>query len=119
MRDYLAIGDIGIFDAVLCQNTDRIAALLDVNPGLVSATIAGERRSETPHPSDWQTPLGLAVVRNLPEAARLLLRRGADVNIVDGEGRRLVDVARAEGGPELVAMIEAHAAHAGPRPGRA
>ena len=119
VRDYLAIGDIGIFDAVLCQNTDRIAALLDVNPGLVSATIAGERRSETPHPSDWQTPLGLAVVWNRPEAARLLLRRGADVNIVDGDGRRLVDVARAEGGPELVAMIEAHAAHAGPRPGRA
>ena len=99
---------------MLCQDTDRIAALFDVNPGLVSATIAGERRSETPHPSDWQTPLGLAVVRNLPEAARLLLRRGADVKIVDGEGRRLVDVARAEGGPELVAMIEAHAAHPGP-----
>ena len=114
VRDYLATGDIGIFDAVLCQNTDRIAALLDVNPGLVSATIAGERRSQTPHPSDWQTPLGLAVVRNLPEAARLLLRRGADVNIVDGEGRRLVDVAQAEGGPELVAMIETHATHSAP-----
>ena len=114
VRDYLAIGDIGIFDAVLCQNTDRIAALLDVNPGLVSATIAGERRTETPHPSDWQAPLGVAVVWNRPEAARLLLRRGADVNIVDGEGRRLVDVARAEGGPELVATIEAHAANSGP-----
>ena len=117
VRDYLAVGDIGIFDAVLCENTDRIAVLLDENPGLVSATIAGERRSQTPHRSDWQTPLGLAVVRNLPEAARLLLRRGADVNTVVGEGRRLVDVAQAEGGPELVAMIEAHAAHAGPRPG--
>ena len=113
MRDYLANCGIGVFDAVLCQNTDRIAALLDVNPSLISATIAGERRTETPHPSDWQTPLGVAVVWNRPEAARLLLRRGADVNIVDGEGRRLVDVARAEGGPELVGMIEAHAAHSG------
>ena len=113
MRNYLANGDIGIFDAVLCQYTDRIVALLDVNPSLISATIAGERRTETPHPSDWQTPLGVAVVWNRPEAARLLLRRGADVNIVDGEGRRLVDVARAEGGPELVGMIEAHAAHSG------
>ena len=109
IQEYLASCRLGIFDAVLLDDAQRVAELLEAAPGLVDATIRAERGSETPHPSDWQTPLAVAVLRNRPRAAKVLIDRGARVDIADGEGRPLTDIARAEASAPLIELIDARA----------
>ena len=108
-QEFLASCPLGIFDAVLCDDSRRVEELLDASPDLVDATVGAERGSETPHPSDWQTPLAVAVLRNRPAAAKALIDRGANVDIADGDGRVLTDIARTEASAELIELIEGHA----------
>ena len=109
MQEFLASRPLGIFDAVLCDNVQRVEELLEANPELVDATVGAERGSETPHPSDWQTPLAVAVLRNRLQAAKVLIDRGARIDIADGEGRPLTDIARAEATAPLIELIDARA----------
>ena len=107
VADYLASLEIGIFDAVLTENTTRIEALLDAEPGLLETTVGVERakRSSAPHNEDWPTPLAFAVARNNAVAVRLLLERGAKVDVRDPDGRGLVEIARQAADEEIVAML--------------
>ena len=109
IQEYLASCRLGIFDAVLLDDAQRVEELLEANPHLVDATVGAERSSETPHPSDWQTPLAVAVLRNRLQAAKVLIGRGASVDIADGDGRPLTDIARAEASARLVDLIDAQA----------
>ncbi len=84
----LASHDIGIFDAVLCENANRMAALLDAEPELLETTIGAQRPGGEPHSEDWQTPLAFAATRNRLAAAGLLRQRGARLDVEDGGGRR-------------------------------
>ena len=108
-QEFLASCPLGIFDAVLCDDASRVEELLDAAPDLVNATVGAERESETPHPSDWQTPLAVAILRNRPAAAKALIERGANIDIADGDGRVLTDIARTEASAELIELIEEHA----------
>ena len=99
--------DLGLFDAVLCENAARIDALLDAHPDLIETTIGAERDPANPHADDWQTPLAFAVLRNRPAAVAHLLARGARVDVANADGASLIDLARASAAQEIVAMLEA------------
>jgi ankyrin repeat protein len=63
--------ELDIFEAAAVGRADRVEQLLDVEPGLVSAWTA-----------DGFTPLHLAAFFRRPETARLLVERGALVDVV-------------------------------------
>ena len=50
-------------------------------------------------------PLAFAVLRKQTSAVRLLLERGARVDIADGEARRLISIARTESTADIVALL--------------
>ena len=94
-----------MFDAVVAENLDRLNALLDDDPSLLESTIGSERGGDDVHEADWQTPLAFAVLRKQAAAVGLLLERGARVDIADGEGRRLPDIAQAQSTHEIVELL--------------
>lgn len=103
--DYLSRQAIGIFDAVLAERLDRLGDLLDADPRLLETTIRAERTDDDPHDSDWQTPLAFAVLRERPAAVKLLLGRGARVDVADGDGRVLTRIARDESTSEIAGLL--------------
>ena len=103
--DYLAKQAIGIFDAVLVENLNRMTTLLATDPQLIETTLGAERTGDDPHESDWQTPLAFAVLRQRPATVRLLLEHGARVDVADADGRRLAEVAEAESTNEIVRLL--------------
>ena len=102
--DHLAKARLGIFDAVLVDNRDRVGSLLDDDPSLLERTIGDERGGDGDHEADWQTPLAFAVLRKRPSVVRLLLERGARVDLADGKGRLLLDIAR-DSTTEIVELL--------------
>ena len=105
VADYLKSLPIGVFDAVVAGDIDRLGSLLDDDSSLLDSTIGAERGGDAVHEADWQTPLAFAVLRKQVAAVRLLLDRGARVDIVDGDGRSLVDIARDDSTPEIVELL--------------
>ena len=105
VADYLKSLPIGVFDAVVAGDLDRLKSLLDDDPSSRESTIGAERGGDDVHQADWQTPLAFAVLRKRTSAVRLLLERGARVDIADGEGRSLIDIARTESTAEIVALL--------------
>lgn len=102
---YLKSLPIGVFDAVVAENLDRLRSLLDDDPSLLESTIGAERGGDGAHDADWQTPLAFAVLRQRAAAVRALLDRGARVDIADGEGRPLIDIARDDSTAEIVDLL--------------
>ena len=105
VADYLETLPIGVFDAVVAENPGRLNSLLDDDPSLLEATIGAERGGDKAHDSDWQTPLAFAVLRRQTAAVRLLLGRGARVDVADGEGRPLIDLARDDSTEDIVELL--------------
>ena len=64
-----ADADLDVFEAAALGRTERVRELLDGDPELARA-----------HAADGFHPLGLATFFGRPEAAALLVERGADVN---------------------------------------
>jgi hypothetical protein len=83
-----ALHDAGerLLNAVRAGDLDAIRAALDRNPQLVNATTDMERLQR---PSDTLAMrlIHLAVADDRPEAARLLIERGADLNVRNADGR--------------------------------
>ena len=102
---YLATQHIDIFDAVLCENTARLTALLEAQPALLETTLGTTHNFES-RPEDWQTPLAYAALRDRPGALAFLLERGARSDVRDGDGRTLVEVARASASAQIVTLLE-------------
>lgn len=105
VADYLKNLPIGVFDAVVAENWERLNSLLDDDPSLLESTIGAERDGDDVHEADWQTPLAFAVLRQRTTVVRLLLERGARVDIADGEGRSLADIAQAQSTHEIVELL--------------
>ena len=96
---------VGVFDAILVDNPDRVGSLLDDDPSLLEKTIGDERAGDGTHEADWQTPLAFAILRKRPSAVRLLLARCARVDRANGEGRRLMDIARDDSTAEIFELL--------------
>ncbi len=107
--EYLATCEIDIFDCLACNNLDRLARLLDAEPSLVHRTLRDLRGTTHRHDSDWQTPLALAVLADHTTAVRLLLERGASIEIRDFRGRSLLERARQTSSPATLALLESAA----------
>ncbi|MCY4120698.1 MAG: ankyrin repeat domain-containing protein [Acidobacteria bacterium] len=105
VADYLKNLPIGVFDAVVAGNLDRLDSLLDDDPSLLESTIGAERGGDDVHEADWQTPLAFAVLRQRLAAVRALLDRGARVDVADSEGRSLIDIARDDSTAEIVELL--------------
>lgn len=105
MQTYLASRETGIFDAVLCDDADRVAELLNGDPELLETTIRDELSHNQRDTDDWQTPLAFAVLRNRVAAVALLLDRGARTDVRDQQGRNLLEIARANASPEVIALL--------------
>ena len=102
---YLAGQALGIFDAILAENLDRVRTLLDADPRSLETTIGAERAGDAPHDADWQTPLAFAVLRKRPAAVGLLLERGGSADVADADGQRLLDVARSASTGEILDLL--------------
>ena len=105
MVDYLSACEIDVFDAVLARNGDRISALADDDPAVLSLTLA-EARGGTDGENDWKTPLASAVIGDWSEGVELLLQLGADPTIRNLAGTPLLEIARSESSPAIAAMLE-------------
>ena len=106
MQTYLASREIGIFDAVLCDDADRVAELLDGDPELLETTIRDELARDQRDADDWQTPLAFAVLRKRTAAVTLLLDRGARTDVLDRDGRSLLEIAGERASQEVVALLK-------------
>ena len=104
---YLASREIGVFDAILVENLDRLTTLLDADPGLLETTIRVERSDPDPHDADWQTPLAFAVLYKCPAAVELLLERGARKDIANDDGQHLTELVLKESTDEIAQMFAA------------
>ena len=102
---YLASREIGVFDAIIVENLDRLTTLLDADPGLLETTIRVERSDPVPHDTDWQTPLAFAVLYKCPAAVELLLERGARVDIADDDGKSLTELVLSVSTEEIALMF--------------
>src|SRR5689334_15500898 len=89
------------FEACALGRADRVAALLDIDPALVNT-----------HAPDGFTGLGLACFFRHPDAAKLLLDRGADASLPSSNPLHLAPLhsAVAANSVELVQVLLAHGA---------
>ena len=85
--EYLKQLDVSLFDLIGVGDIERVCAFLDENPHAISTTLRDEVSGELEnHANAWQTPLAYATVRGIAEMVQLLLERGADTGVKNGEG---------------------------------
>jgi ankyrin repeat protein len=99
--------ELDVFEAAATGRTERVRALLDADPGLAAAWT-----------EDGFTPLHLAAFFRQPDAARLLVERGAPVDVVAGhETIRVTPLqsAVAAGQEETAALLLERGADPNPR----
>ena len=84
---------LSVWEAAALGDTAALAAALDRDPGLRDA-----------HAPDGHTPLGLASFFNAPAAVRLLVERGADVNLSARNAMKVQPLHAAVGGRSLEAV---------------
>lgn len=126
--------ELDFWDAAAVGDVDRLRALLDADPGLVSvrsndgmtplgltvffdhpaaAILLLERGADTEQrslPFGSPTPLHSAVAGNHPAAARVLLEHGADPNAEQTKGWRALHSAAQHGNVEIVRLLLEHGA---------
>jgi len=105
---HLADLEADVFTAARFGRLRRLTALLDAEPALVRARFASVRPPEAPEAGfDWMTPLAFATLRGELAAVELLLARGADPELADGQGRTLIDLAQERGREDAARLLEA------------
>jgi uncharacterized protein len=127
LRRHLPVLDV--FETCALGDTERLAAILDGDPGLVNAVAEdgfgplglasffdhepavrlllarGARVDQASANGMRVMPLHSAAAARSVTVARLLLAFGADPTLRDGEGRCAADYARAQGHDEAVARL--------------
>jgi ankyrin repeat protein len=105
VADYLSTCDIGIFDAILIENTSRVSELVSSDPVLLRQKMGDLHEGEAD--TDWMTPLAFAVLREKPDMVKLLIDHGADTAVKDGDGRSLLEIAAEQSSPEVSSALGA------------
>ena len=99
MRD--GSNDTLLGEAACYNSTSCVRVLLRFAPHLLDA-VSGNNDLYN------QTPLMGAVLNDNRDAAKMLLRAGADVRTKDSDGDTVFDIARNEGHEEMLEILEQH-----------
>ena len=92
---HLAELEMDVFTAARFGRLRQLTALLDAEPDLARARYASVKPSEAPASGfDWMTPLAFAALRGELEAVELLLARGADPEVADDQGTKLIELVK-------------------------
>ena len=103
--DYLRELDLDIFDAIMCEKTERIRQLVASNPNILETTLKSDRNSQYEFDDDWMTPLAFAATRGKIEATRCLLELSANSQLADQHGVSLVDLLKNKGSNEILRLF--------------
>ncbi|MDA1141231.1 MAG: ankyrin repeat domain-containing protein [Planctomycetota bacterium] len=104
--DYLATCDIDIFDAIVCENLKRVESILESDSTQLEITLKDVLSKPDPQEFDWKTPLASAVTRKHAEIVCLLLKRGANTDLKDSNGKSLIELAEKDSTPEIVKLLQ-------------
>ncbi|MEO1493529.1 MAG: ankyrin repeat domain-containing protein [Pseudomonadota bacterium] len=108
MLAFLEAYPMDIFTAAARGLVERLAEMLDADPGLANQRFVAVHPPGSSDPGNgWITPIVSAATNDRTEAVRLLIERGADLGITSPEGDSLPDLIAREGHPETAAMIAA------------
>lgn len=109
VRDVILEGAVDVLDAILFDRNDRLLAVLARDPGALDRRVASYvPGDDTPRPwldPAW-TPLLFALANGKPEAAAILIERGADVTVRDSAGRSVLELAREHGLAGVATLLE-------------
>ena len=105
-RDRILRGPIDMIEAVQYGLTERIAAILDEEPGSLNKTF-GDYGLFPLGTEAWYTPLAFAVTRGHREIVRLLVDCGADTAVRSPGGETLEEIAREKAHNEIVEILSA------------
>jgi len=90
--DYLsACDDLEIFEAIGCNQLDRVRKLVDADPALLRRTLRDDREDPTESLDwEWKTPLASAITREHAAIVELLLELGAPTDVGPADGTSLL-----------------------------
>jgi len=98
---------VDIFDAVEHERVELIRAAVERDPASLERPLGKYLAVEPPDwLKGWWRPLSYAVVHDKRFAARALLELGADKSARDPDGRSVLELAKAEATPEMIALLE-------------
>ena len=104
VRDLILQGPVDIMDAVENGLEQRVAAILDEDPGALNRPF-----SEYPlfplYAEGWYTPLAFAAAQGRADIVRLLLARGGAASLRAPDGRSLYDLAQGNGHAEVATLL--------------
>lgn len=103
---FLSTFDLELFDAILCNQSDRIRQVIGTDPSLLEITLKSHRDLDNSFNDDWMTPLAFAATRGQPEVVRTLLDLGANANIADDEGHTLRELCNKNASAEINAILD-------------
>ena len=108
VRDMILRESVDIMEAVEYGLVERVKSVLDEDPNALDRPFHDyplyPRYAEA-----WHTPLIFAVTRGQVDVVRLLLDRGADVNVLSPEGKNLSDMARAADHENIANILHTYA----------
>jgi len=96
-----------IFTAAARENLPQLEQLLAEDPQLLEILFGDIRPNKTKAcDTDWMTPLAFAVANQKAKSVKFLLDRGANIQVSDGKGRSASSLAREQGYPDIMALLE-------------
>ncbi|MEM9139519.1 MAG: ankyrin repeat domain-containing protein, partial [Pseudomonadota bacterium] len=102
----LADQPMDVFASAALGTPEQLAALLDEDPGLVHTRFHSVRTGDQESvDNDWASALWFAAVNGREDMARLLLDRGADPDLQDGDGKSIAEHAADQGHPEIAEFL--------------
>lgn len=104
LRNFLLDRDCDVFDAIDFDRPDRIEGILAEDPDTLERTF-GDHAGCAQHERAALTPLAWAVSRGKENAARVLLKQGADATVQSPTGESLVQLAIDAGRDDIAELL--------------
>ena len=105
--EFLSSFELELFDAILCNQSERIRKIIEADPQLLEVTLKSHRALENSFDDDWMTPLAYAATRQKIGAVRTLLELGADANVTNSENLSLREICKKNASAEVNSLLNA------------